>query len=327
MADQSATGIPTDPYDQLKLIRNPDGTITRIPQVPDAPATGDALSSDVLSKDIPLNVANNTFVRIYRPRDATKGSNLPLIVYFHGGGFILFSAISVQFHDLCVRMARDFNAVIISVDYRLAPEHRLPAAYEDAIDSIMWVKNQASNGEPWLRDYVDFSKCFLMGSSAGANMVYQAALRLEESESDLKPVKISGMILNQPFFGGVQRTESELRKMDDQIVPLPSTDLMWELSLPSGADRNHEYCNPMLKGLSESEIRALKRQRWLVCYGGEDPLMDRQKEFMKMLEESGVELVVHCEEKGFHAMEVIEPDKVKGLFDCIRDFVNSPSSE
>ncbi|XP_043718069.1 probable carboxylesterase 8 [Telopea speciosissima] len=316
--------MPVDAYPRLIFLKNPDGTI-KMPQFPEVPATGDGVDADVLTKDVRLNAAKNTSVRIYRPKNVTKHSNLPLIIYFHGGGFILCRVASVPFDELCIRMARELSAIIVSVDYRLAPEHRLPAAYEDGVEAVQWVKNQASdqsNGEPWLRDYVDFSKCFIMGGSAGGNMVYNVGLRLWSLGLDqLKPVKISGLILSQPFFGGVQRTESELRKINDPLVPYPTTDLMWELSLPIGTDRNHDYCNPMVKGLSKSDIEALKSQSCLIIIGGEDSLMDHQIEFMKMLEGSGVNFVEFYDEKAPHSIELFEPEKCEDLFKAITEFI------
>ncbi|XP_043718066.1 probable carboxylesterase 8 [Telopea speciosissima] len=326
MADQSTPASSVDIYALLSLRKNPDGTITRLASpVPEVPATGDGVDADVFTKDVPLNTANNISVRIYRPKNATKGSNLPLIIYFHGGGFILCSVASLPFNEVCIRMARELSAIIVSVDYRLAPEHRLPAAYDDGVEAVQWVKNQAldqSNGEPWLRDYIDFSKCFMMGGSAGANIVYYVAFRLWSLGLDqLQPVKISGLILHQPFVGGVQRKASELRKVDDPLVPYPSTDLMWELCLPIDTDRNHDYCNPMVKGLSESEIEALNSQSCLVCIGGEDPLLDHQKEFTKMLKGSGVKFVEFYDEKACHAVEFREPQKCEGLFKAYREFI------
>ncbi|XP_042510856.1 probable carboxylesterase 8 [Macadamia integrifolia] len=322
MAEQSMAVSSVDPSEQFIILRKPDGTITLKYPAPEIPPTGDDIDADVFTKDVPLNEAKGTSVRIYRPRNATKGSKLPLIIFYHGGGFILFSVASLPYNEQCIRMAREFPAIIVSIDYRLAPEHRLPAAYEDGVEAVQWIKNQAS-GEPWLRDYVDFSKCFIMGSSAGGTMVYHVALRLYNLGLDqLQPLKIIGLILNQPFFGAVQRTASELRLLNDKILPLSSTDLMWDLSLPIGTDRDHEYCNPLPKGLSELEIKALKSQSCLVCFMGEDPLMDGQKEFMKMLEESGVKFVKYFDEKSYHAIEIFEPEKGHpGLSKAIKEFI------
>ncbi|KAI9076340.1 hypothetical protein K1719_041703 [Acacia pycnantha] len=99
-----------DPYQHLQITTNPDGSINRLVSLPTTASSPNAdTSSPVLSKDLPLNPNNATFLRLYLPHKAITSSSsfqkLPLIVYFHGGGFVLLSASSSMNHDFCSEMA------------------------------------------------------------------------------------------------------------------------------------------------------------------------------------------------------------------------------
>lgn len=301
----------------LQIVEHPDGSISR-PTVPLAPPTGDHHHPDspVLSKDVPLNSTHKTFLRIYRP-NIPSPSKLPIIIYFHGGGFVVFSTASFFYHGFCEQMARALPALVVSLDYRLAPEHRLPAAYEDAMEAILWVR---AAEDPWLTSYGDFSRCLVMGSSSGANMAYHAGMRAAALE--LRPVRLVGLILNQPYFGGVERTPSEMASEEDAVVPLCANDLMWRLALPKGADRDHEFCNPV----AAPPPRPIRLPRCLVKGYGGDPLIDRQRAFVKMLEEEGASVVASLDEGGFHAVELFDPPSAQALLAEVRDFISSSSS-
>ncbi|KAL6008115.1 hypothetical protein ACLOJK_033621 [Asimina triloba] len=221
----------------------------------------------------------------------------------------------------CESIARGVPAIVLSVEYKLAPEHRLPAAYDDAIDVVRWVRDQAASAatsDPWMA-LADFSRCFLPGSSAGGNIAYRAALQAPEQQP---PFEICGVILNQPYFGGIERTESEPRLETDRILPLRANDYMWELALPRGADRDHEFCNAVLA----SEKDGGRVGRLPAClvrgYGG-DPLLDRQVAMARMLEERGVRVVRRFHEEGCHGVELFDAGKAEAFFGDVRDFVSS----
>ncbi|XVF50736.1 hypothetical protein PTKIN_Ptkin04bG0126900 [Pterospermum kingtungense] len=160
----------------------------------------------------------------------TGAKKLPLIAYYLPRGFINCSAASTIFHVFCSKMALELQAIIVSVDYRLAPENQLPEAYDDAMEALHWIK---TTQEEWLKQYADFATCFLMRLSSGGNIVYHTGLRAADDPNQLK---IRGLILHQPFFGGSQKVESNLRFVNDPILPPGVSDLLWGLALPIGAN-------------------------------------------------------------------------------------------
>ncbi|KAK4837613.1 hypothetical protein QYF36_006922 [Acer negundo] len=274
-----------DPYKAIHVKPNPDGSITRSNNWPKTPATPDPPHHiQVLSKDVVINQSNNVWVRIFLPREAldqSSSSKLPLIVYYHGGGFVICSADLVNFHNFCFDIAEKLQAVVVSVEYRLAPENRLPAAYDDAMEALHWIRDTK---DEWLTKYVDFSKCFLMGSSAGGNIAYHAGLRGALEVDNLLPIKI-------------------------QV----------------GADRNHEYSNPTVEDGTLRVLDQIKRLGWQVMVTGcdGDPLIDRQIEVVKLMEEKGVKVMSHFALGGFHGVEFTDPSRAEAVISQVKDFVFS----
>ncbi|GKC79139.1 probable carboxylesterase 8 [Tanacetum coccineum] len=206
------------------------------------------------------------------PKTATR--ILPIIIYFHGGGFVFFSAKSFPFHKFCSIVSVESQVVVISVEYCLVPKHRLPAAYEDAMGVVYLMIDYLIGCFPILVDI------FLDVFSAGGNIAYNACLRA--LDLDLIPIKIVG-----------------------------GTHLVWSLSLPEGSDRDHEYCNPLQDlDKSHSETIRLLPQCLIRGYGG-DPLVDKQREFATMLETLDVHLITKFDNEGYHGVEIFDCRKHK----------------
>lgn len=149
------------------LIRvHKDDHVERFPIVHDVPCTL-SLNSAVDSTDV--RIANHLWARIYVPNFPSE--KLPVLVYFHGGGFCVASAAWSCYHEFLSRLALKARCLIVSVNYRLAPEHRLPAAFDDGFTTVKWLRKQVDRGT-WLFHKCDLSRFFLGGDSAGGTIAY-----------------------------------------------------------------------------------------------------------------------------------------------------------
>lgn len=266
----------------------------------------------VTSRDVIIDKCNNIWARFYIPQFQGK---LPLIVYFHGGGFCVGSAAWSCYHEFLARLAAKSNCVIMSVNYRLAPENPLPAAYDDGFKALLWIKELALTGEnEWFPSKCNFSSIFFAGDSAGGNIAYNLACRLglkrQNVALSIKPLNFKGTILIQPFFGGEQRTHSEKYTVQPprSALTLAASDTYWRLSLPAGANRDHPYCNPT--GKASPKLEDLNLFPTLLCISEMDILKDRNLEFRSALVSAGnkVECMVY---KGVgHAFQILNKSQV-----------------
>uniref|UniRef100_A0A0D9X248 Alpha/beta hydrolase fold-3 domain-containing protein n=1 Tax=Leersia perrieri TaxID=77586 RepID=A0A0D9X248_9ORYZ len=248
-----------------------------------AAATPRPDSAGVRSADITVDSTTGLWARVFSsspPSPAASSSPpLPVIVYLHGGGFTMLSAASTLMDSLCRRFCREVNAVIVSVNYRLAPEHKFPAAYDDG-EAVL--RHLAVNGLPTdIAVPIDLTRVFLAGDSAGGNIAHHVATRWSSS-SPSPSLRLAGIMLLQPFFGGEERTESELR-LDGigPVVNMRRADWSWRAFLPEGADRNHPVAHVTGGEITEDFPPAM------VVVGGYDPLQDWQRRYAAVLRRKG----------------------------------------
>ncbi|XP_074282515.1 putative carboxylesterase 18 [Silene latifolia] len=245
----------------------------------------------VKSSDHTIDASRKLWFRMFVPVNANS-SQLPVIIYFHGGGFVLYSASTVPFDFLCRQIARSSPAIVISVNYRLAPEHKCPAQYIDGFDLVNFIDSEIRDKVSDFPANADVRRCFLAGDSSGGNLAHHVAVRCGGFE--FKEVRIRGLVMIQPFFGGERRTASEIRL---GVGPrLQKTDFFWKAFLPNGADRDHPASNVFGPGSSEEDIisfSGIEYPATLVVIGGLDLLQDRQRSYVNGLKRSGkqVELV------------------------------------
>lgn len=214
-------------------------------------------------------------IRIYRPESAGIGQALPALVFFHGGGWVLGSLDS---HDgLCRRLCRLTEWAVVSVDYRLAPEHPFPAAVEDAEAAVRWVARHAAEAG------IDPSRLAVCGDSAGANLATAAARRV------MRDVPLVAQVLWYPATGFDMETESYRENQVGYF--LTRVEMRWFTAqyLRSPEDRTHPDAVPI-----RAESLAGMPATYLLT-AGYDPLRDDGRAFAQKLIESGV--TVHFTER------------------------------
>eukprot|EP00850_Spirogloea_muscicola_P002060 SM000008S22149 [mRNA] locus=s8:31301:38281:- [translate_table: standard] len=236
---------------------------------------------------------------------AAAATRVPLVVYFHGGGFVYLSPFGWIYDRFCRQLAATSSAVVLSVDYRLAPEHPFPAAYDDGTAALQWLQRGGPDVDPFIAKYADLGKVIVMGDSAGANIAHHVVMREcaggATKAAAASPLRILCQILLCPFFGGVQRLPSELEHADGDILSLPVADGLWQRFLPSGATRDHWAANPL--SLEHPDLGVLPPT--LVVVAGKDLLHDRGVAYAEVLKIKGVDAEVLDFEGSVHTFMLL----------------------
>ncbi|GJS72664.1 2-hydroxyisoflavanone dehydratase-like protein [Tanacetum coccineum] len=241
-------------------------------------------TNGVLSKDTVISL--DVSARLYLPNNPTN--KLPILVYYHGGGFCIETAFSNSSHEYMNIIASQANAIIVSVEYRLAPEHPIPAAYDDSWTALKWVASHSTKEhneiyEPWLTQHGDFDQLYIGGDSAGANIAHHMCMRAGVEELNCG-VKILGAFLSHPYFLGSKPVGSEpLDIASRESIGLYKT---WMVVYPSGLDGiDSPWINPFAK--SAPCLDGLGCMRLMVCIASEDELRERGFRYYESVKKSG----------------------------------------
>ncbi|WP_129714868.1 alpha/beta hydrolase [Pedobacter sp. SYP-B3415] len=221
---------------------------------------------DTTGKSIAVT-GGSIHLRMYRPKDAS--GTLPVIVYYHGGGFVIAD---LDVYDAAPRvLAEKTGAVVVSVAYRLAPEHKFPTAHEDAFAAYQWVvKNAASiNGDP--------KKIAVAGESAGGNLAVNMAMMARDKRVQL-PVAVLAVY---PVAGSDMTTPSYQKNAASK--PLDKPMMEWFVkhylnNMGEGKDPRINLVAANLKNLPPVTIITAEY----------DPLQSEGQLLAKKLESAGV---------------------------------------
>lgn len=255
----------------------------------------------VRSKDVIISTEPPISARIFIPRIRDQNMKLPLIIYLHGGGFCLGSAFDPRYHNFVASLVAAANAVAVSVEYRLAPEHPLSACYEDSWAALQWAASHANSNGPadqWLNKHVDFRRVFLAGDSSGGNIIHN--LMVKAGPAGLAKMKVVGLCLIHPYFAGKQKAR------------------IWSYLCPNDDGMQDRRIRPPLEDLAR-----ICCEQVLVILAEKDHLTEGSKRYCENLKRSGcggsLEIL---EQKGVgHVFHLLKPN-CKQAVDLMRKIVS-----
>lgn len=247
--------------------------------------------------------ADGVPVRIYKP---AKGENQPVVVYYHGGGFALYG---LQSHDnVCRRLAVMNNCVVVSVDYRLAPEHTFPAAHEDAWTALLWTRENAYQWGGNAKHLI------VAGDSAGANLAACMAHRCKKNG-----VALAAQVLVYPWVDGRLCNPSIERNGQGYLLTREAIFWFQQQYTP----RKEEQCLPEVSPIFEDDFSGLAPA--FVLTAQFDPLLDDGFQYYRKLHDAGN--AAHYKEykgliHGFFNMPYLAKEAYHAYED-IRDFITT----
>lgn len=264
------------------------GLMAALPAIENVTSTDYSVPSTAV---LGASAAPEVSVRVYRPEDQTQ--HLPALLWIHGGGYCLGS---VEQDDYFVRqMVKEMGCVVVSVDYRLAPEYPFPAPLDDCYSALCWLFNNTEQLK------VDGSCIGIGGISAGAGLAAGLAL-LARDQGEVLPIF---QALLCPMIDDRSITPSSHSITDERVWNRNSNIKGWQAYLgpnvSGGAETPSAYAAPSraedLTGLPKAYI----------AVGSVDAFVDENTDYAERLNAAGVDTQFEIFPGGFHAFEFTVP--------------------
>ncbi|KAL0478425.1 Golgi to ER traffic protein [Acrasis kona] len=310
-------------------------TVTMITQIPVRTTDGDyngVKTTDVLinnfHKDDWRGNNNDIVARVFEPKNLLPCSDekLPLMIYYHGGGYATCSSRNILFDSLLRELSYKLKVIIVAADYALAPEHPFPAALYDTCSTWRWVNelhNQtlARNASFDFAYRIDFNRIIVAGDSAGGNLAFRQTFLARDKQEPIYPafamnpsavrnlsshLKISYQILISPGTGTI-RNQTDIEK--SYLLNEAVLDWFWASSIGDIKEQqfidsvvDSEFCicpkKMCHKGLPDA----------LVISGCMDPLYRDAKEIAKNMNDAGVNatMIIYNTVHSFHVFQFLE---------------------
>ena len=246
----------------------------RITRMPGAAAIAGRTASGVTATDSVARLADGRHlpIRVYRPNSAAPGDRLPVVINFHGGGWV--SGDPHQSEWWCSSVSADAGVVVVSVDYRLAPEHPFPAAPEDCYGATGWAAEHADELG------IDAARLAVMGDSAGGNLA--AVVSLMARDRGGPPIALQ--ILIYPSVELVDEFPSKTENANAPVLTKKDMDNCPKLYFHnSGREMTDPYASPLRadhQGLPPALIQTAQF----------DPLRDEGPAYATALRAAGVQV-------------------------------------
>jgi len=220
-------------------------------------------------------------LRLYRPIGSAAGERLPVLVYYHGGGWVIGD---LDTHDtLCRQLANGAGCAVVSVDYRLAPEHRFPAAVDDSIAALQWIHANAAALS------LDAARLAVGGDSAGGNLAAVVAIAARDSGGPA----LAFQLLIYPATDQRRTAPSHQGNGQGYLLTRDTITYFHDHYLDAAQDldwRASPLLHENLKGLPPA----------FVLTAGYDPLRDEGLEYAQRLTEAGNRSSLVCFERQIH---------------------------